>query len=358
MRIPTAIVLSVAFNFRVVSLVVILTLVAIAPRALATTGTLRRAMPAAATPTMPGPPLAEFVAEIPFSTDLDGAPSGLAVDRQGTLFVIDAFTNQIRVFDREHRLVATWGKGGDAPGQFRFLEAGYWGDVALGPDGNLYVLDTFNHRVQVLNADGAFLRQWGERGSALGQFYAPQGIAVAGDGRVYVVDTTATRVQIFDADGTFLAAWTPKVPAGQFVALADIAIGHASRIWVTDNASHRIYQVDVEAIEGKEAIVASIGDRGTIAAEFTNPWGITADPRGNLYVADYGGHQVHVLAPDGTPLGTIGSVGAAPGQFMGPLYLTVGENDLLYVADEGNARVQVFRLLPPLVPAVGTPVPA
>lgn len=63
----------------------------------------------------------------------------------------------------------------------------------------MYVTDTYNHRVQVFDNDGAFLMQWGGYGSGPGQFYRPMGIGVASDGRIYVGDTWNGRVQVFGA---------------------------------------------------------------------------------------------------------------------------------------------------------------
>ena len=61
-------------------------------------------------------------------------------DADGTLYVIDSLQNQIRVFDREGNPIATWGERGSTPGQFRFEDPdSFWGDLVVGPDGNLDV---------------------------------------------------------------------------------------------------------------------------------------------------------------------------------------------------------------------------
>ena len=107
----------------------------------------------AATPGAPAA-LAEYVREVSLAADPAGAPGGMAIDAAGTLYVADTKNDRIRVFDAAGKPVGTWGSAGTGPGQFRFQGAGFWGDVALGPDGNLYVLDTFNNRVQVLARTG------------------------------------------------------------------------------------------------------------------------------------------------------------------------------------------------------------
>ena len=69
--------------------------------------------------------------------------------------------------------------------------------MALDGDGNVYVTDTRNPRVQVFNSEGNFLRKWGSRGSEDGQFDRPYGLAIGSDGNVYVADTGYYRIQVF-----------------------------------------------------------------------------------------------------------------------------------------------------------------
>ncbi|MDF3043232.1 MAG: repeat containing protein [Thermomicrobiales bacterium] len=298
------------------------------------------------------PALTEFVREIPLGEEGASAPSGVAVAADGTLYVIDSLTDQIRVFDRDGTVIATWGETGARLGQFRFEDAsGFWGDLTLGPDGNLYVLDTFNSRVQVLSPDGEVLRAWGKPGSGEGQFNHPSGIGIDEAGRVYVAETGNARVQLFDSEGRFLAAWAPPgAETGLFPNVVDVAVDTAGTVSVTDNARNRIYRYDAAG-----TVIGVFGEIGQQSGQLLHPWGIAVDAAGNLYVAEFEGQRVQILAPDGTLRGVVGSLGTETGYFSGPIYLTVSPDGLLYVADEGNQRVQVFRLLPPLAPPVGTP---
>ncbi|MDP6314547.1 MAG: hypothetical protein QGF76_09755, partial [Arenicellales bacterium] len=95
-----------------------------------------------------------------------------------------------------------WGSRGSGNGQFYHPYG-----IAFDGSGNVYVADTYNHRVQVFDSSGNFLRKWGSRGSANGQFRYPPGIAVDGSGNVYVADTYNHRVQVFDSSGNFLRKW-------------------------------------------------------------------------------------------------------------------------------------------------------
>jgi DNA-binding beta-propeller fold protein YncE len=76
--------------------------------------------------------------------------------------------------------------------------------VAADKDGNIYVVDTGNNRIQKFTRDGTFLAQWGTLGGGDGQFYNPYGIAVDGSGYVYVTDNSNHRVQKFTSSGAFV----------------------------------------------------------------------------------------------------------------------------------------------------------
>lgn len=306
--------------------------------------------PAAATPSASPEslaPLAEFVAEIRLGAGPSSSPAGMAVGADGTLYVIDAMQDQIRLFDASGHPVATWGETGEEPGQFRFHgEGGFWGDLAFGPDGNLYVLDPFNSRVQVLGPDGTVVREWGEPGTDEGQFVEPIGLDVALDGRVYVADTDNARVQIFDASGQFLEAWNAAGEAGGLPsAPANIDVDATGIVSVTDWNTAPIIRLDASG-----AVLDTFGNEEDAAASLAGPWGMASDDQGDLFVADSTGNRIQVFAPDGALLGTIGTVGVQSGQFISPKYVALSADGRLYVADEGNRRIQVFHLLPPLRP--------
>ena len=124
-------------------------------------------------------------------------PHGLAIDGDGNVYVVDTNNRRIQVFDLQGRFLRKWGTEGEEDGQFSYPEA-----LAIGGDGNVYVADWTNHRIQVFDPQGRFLRKWGTEGEEDGQFSNPAGLAIDGDGNVYVADWENHRIQVFQPVAT------------------------------------------------------------------------------------------------------------------------------------------------------------
>ncbi len=117
------------------------------------------------------------------------------------LYVLDNDdTCQIVVLDRsDGRVLRTFGSQGGEPGQFKIPNS-----LALDAQGNIYVSDTHNWRIQKLAPDGTPIWVKGTPGYTLGRFGRPRGVRVGPDGIVYVVDGATELVQMYDADGNVL----------------------------------------------------------------------------------------------------------------------------------------------------------
>jgi len=139
------------------------------------------------------------------------------------LFVTDLKNHQIQVLDKTSgEFLYAIGSAGSADGQFVYPT-----NLALGPDGNLYVSDTGNFRVEVFSPEGRFIRKLGEIGTSLGKFARPKGISVDRDGRIYVVDAAFQNVQVFDSEGKLLMFFAePGNGPGQLYLPTDISIDY------------------------------------------------------------------------------------------------------------------------------------
>ena len=91
-----------------------------------------------------------------------------------------------------YEFLRKWGTEGDEDGEFDSPVG-----LAIDGDGNVYVADRENHRIQVFDLQGRFLCKWGTKGDGDGQFNTPEGLVIDGDGNVHVTDFGNGRVQVF-----------------------------------------------------------------------------------------------------------------------------------------------------------------
>jgi sugar lactone lactonase YvrE len=186
-------------------------------------------------------------------------PVGLAIDTSNRfLYVVDTQQDQVIVYDADTlKLLRRIGTGGKnhfltTPGDFGAPQG-----VAVDPDGNVYVTDTMNDRVEIFDADGNFLSTFGKAGDGPGYFARPKGIAVDADGHIWVADQMQDRLQVFNRDGqllTYLGQGHGDLP-GQFKSLTGVAIDKQNRVFTTEQEPGRLqifrYVTDAQAADEK-----------------------------------------------------------------------------------------------------------
>jgi sugar lactone lactonase YvrE len=119
-------------------------------------------------------------------------PTGLAVDADGNLYVCDTLNNRIEIFDADGKFVSAFGKAGDGPGYFARPKG-----IAIDSDGHIWVADGMQDRVQVFNRDARLLITFGGHGILPGQFQGLVGIATDKNNRVFTSEMYPGRVQQF-----------------------------------------------------------------------------------------------------------------------------------------------------------------
>jgi DNA-binding beta-propeller fold protein YncE len=186
-------------------------------------------------------------------------PVGLAIDTTNRfLYVVDTQQDQVIVYDADTlKLLRRIGTGGKnhfltTPGDFGAPQC-----AAVDKDGNVYVTDTLNNRVEIFDADGNFLSQFGKAGDGPGYFSRPKGIAVDSDGHIWVADSMQDRLQVFNREGRLLTAigqQHSELP-GQFKALVGVAVDKNNWVFTTEQEPGRLqvfrYVTDAEAAKEK-----------------------------------------------------------------------------------------------------------
>ncbi len=165
-------------------------------------------------------------------------PVAVATDLQrNRLYVADSKQHCIVVYDTETGLLITkFGKRGSGDGEFHYPT-----DVAVGPDGRIYVADTMNRRIQIFDADYKFLDKFGQEGLSWGEFRKPKGIALDSYQNIYVLDSDFCNFQVFDQKKRLLMFLGDFGNApGQFVVPERIHIDAENTIYVVDQMNGRI----------------------------------------------------------------------------------------------------------------------
>lgn len=183
------------------------------------------------------------------------SPAGLAIDNENRfLYVCDTDLDQVLVYDADppYSLLRTIGK---RDGKHELTTPGDFSrptNAAVDEDGNVYVSDTFNDRVEAFDADGHFIREFGKPGDGPGYFTRPKGLAVDRDGHIWVTDAMQDRVQVFTPEGKLLI-WIGNhgLMPGQFSMVAGVLIDKQNRVITSEQYPGRVqifrYFTDEEA---------------------------------------------------------------------------------------------------------------
>ena len=311
------------------------------------------------------------------STDATGtaarfnAPSGVAVDASGYVYVADTTNNTIRkitpggVVNTLAGLAVQQGAADGLGTAAQFYNAR---GVAVDKDGNAYVGDTSNHTIRKITPAGVVSTLAGLAGNpgstdgtgSLARFSSPWGVAVDATGNVYVADkfnytirkiTPAGVVTTLaglaglggttDATGTDARFWAPL----------GVAVDTAGNVYVADNNNHTIRKItpagEVTTLAGLAGTWGSADGTGT-SAKFKYPSAVAVDTGGYVYVADQSNYTIRMITPGGvvsTLAGLAGTSGSTDGtgasaRFDSPTGVAVDAGGNVYVADVNNYSIR------------------
>ncbi len=220
---------------------------------------------------------------------------GMALDRDGNVWVTDAQIkngkgNQVFKFSPKGTLLMTLGKAGMAGGGNDVFSGPC--DVIVGQNGEIFVADGHVadspvNRIVKFSKDGKFVKAWGKRGSAPGEFDTPHSLAMDSRGRIFVADRGNSRIQIFDQDGRFLDQWK------QFGRPSGVFIDKNDAMYVADSQSNskqnpgftRGIRVG-SAKDGKVTALIPFVEPDADKNNNAGVEGVAADAKGNLYAAE------------------------------------------------------------------------
>jgi len=275
-------------------------------------------------------------------------PRGVVVSPDGSTYVVDSRNSRIQKFASTGEFLLEFGGNGSGEGQLgRFASAGGGGanGIAVGSDGNVYVADTWNHRIVVFSPDGAFLRAWGQFFDAAddpaasqtnaGMFYGPRGITAFG-GQIYVTDTGNERVQVFAEDGTFIRALgTPGDGDNQLREPVGIAVATDGTIHVADSHNARIARFSADGEWLEPWVVEQWAEQ-----QFFEPY-LAIGPSGSTYATTSTAGTVAVFSTDGVAGAPIGGQ-----ELRQPFGITVSLDGGALLVTDGSIHAVVMVPIP------------
>ena len=218
--------------------------------------------------------------------------------------------------------------------------------MAVDKDGNIYVSDLVNARIMKLSPEGEILASWGENGYDDGQFKWPCGIAVDKFGCIYVADSGNYRIQKFDSDGNFLTKWGSKgyvfgtenyKDPSRFKRPLDVAVDDSGYVYVVDAGKHCVCKFSSDGDP-----ICKWGEKGSRQGQFRTPTSIAIDKSGNIYVADGENHRIQKFNSNGSLIAKWGTMGTSEGKFRLYCDLAIDKVENILVVDNGNSRIQKF----------------
>ena len=273
-------------------------------------------------------------------------PRDLAIAPDGSVYIADTANHRIQHLSPDGEVINVWGSyadvnSSDAPGG-TFNEP--WG-IAVSTAGWVYVADTWNHRIQWFTSEGEFLGMFGQEG--LGEepdaFWGPRDVVVDSDDRIFVADTGNKRVKIYDKQGNYLGQFGG---AGYLPGFLDEPVGLAvdefGRIFIVDTWNQRVQVFDDLVPDDYEPILEWTMDAWYGQSLENKPY-LGIDENGVVCTTDPEGFRILCFEPDGEFLiGWGGGFGIEADQFNLLSGVDIDSQGQVWVVDSGNNRIMRF----------------
>ena len=256
-------------------------------------------------------------------------PCGVSLSDGDEIVVTDNQNHRIQVFDRNGTFLRSFGHKGKNAGEF-ICPIG----IAINKDRNILVADNNNHRVQILSWEGRHLGSFGGKGSLDSQLLNPWGLSLDSTGNVIVADIGNKLIKIFTPDGRFVM----KIGGQGSFTYPVHCVQCGEYFIVSDSNEHCIKVFNREG-----DFQYKFGKKGKGDGEFNCPRFLSVTQSKHLLVCDEGSHRIQVFELDGKFVGKFGTNGSKLGQFNYPFSVAVLNNEQIVVSERSNHRIQIFQ---------------
>ena len=265
-------------------------------------------------------------------------PWGVAVNERDEIAVTDRGNHRVQIFDSEGTFLRSFGRKGDKGGEF---------DEPCGiafHNDNIIVVDRNNHRVQVFSTQGKFLYQFGGNGNLDHHLYLPLGLSLNGEGNIIVADPRNESVKIFSPWGQLLR----KIDRADSLEWPFHCFQYDKFLIVSDRDPRQDLNKQEEAdpsikvIDRKKGLLFKFGKGGTRDGEFVFLGCLSVNKAGHLIVCDTLNDRVQVFDMSGRFLAKFGTYGSGKEEFNEPISVAVLSDGKIVVSDLSNHRIHVI----------------
>lgn len=212
-------------------------------------------------------------------------------------------------------------------------------DIAIGPNGDIYLVDGVNNRIIVVDSAGKHKFEFGQKGERQGEFKYPLGIDISDDGKVFVADTGNHRIQAFNLKGDFkymfdVKSGSKEKPSDPVDVLVSRLNNH---LYISDNDNHKI-----KVYNQNGTFEFEWGKFGEEPGDFRYPGILAQNEYNEVFVVDVLNTRVQKFDPFGNFIAEIGSWGVLPGKLFRPKGVAVDKKNRVFVSDSYMGVVQVF----------------
>ena len=256
-------------------------------------------------------------------------PMGVAVSDRDEILVADNENHRVQVFDSNGTFLRCFGRKGENTGEFNHPVG-----IAIDKGRNIFISEWNNHSVQIFSWEGRNLHSFGSQGSLDSQLTYPWGLSLDSTGNVIVADAGNKLIKIFTPDGRFVMKIGGQgsfsdpvhcVQCGEYFIVSD-SIEHCIKVF--NREGHFQYK---------------FGKKGEGDGEFNCLNFLSVTQSNHLLVCDGENHRVQVFELDGKFVGKLGEKGSKLGEFDKPFSAAVLSNDQIVVCDNNNRRIQIFQ---------------
>ena len=253
---------------------------------------------------------------------------GVAVTDKDEIVAADEGNHRVQVFDSNGTFLRSFGHKGENDGEFKYPVG-----LAINKDRQIFVADLDNHRIQIFSWEGRHLGSFGGQGSLDSQLFKPWGLSLDSTGNVIIADSGNKLIKIFTPDGTFVM----KIGGQGSFSFPIHCVQCGEYFIVSDSNEHCIKVFNREG-----HFLYKFGKKGEGDGEFNCPRFLSVTQSKHLLVCDMDNDRVQVFELDGTFVGKFGLKGSKLGELIGPFSAAVLSNGQIAVSDTGNHRIQIF----------------